>query len=118
MWFQYTTLVSLTLASLSLGAEHEIEVGEEGLTFTPRTVTAKQGDIIVFKLYPGHDVVQSSFSSPCQPSSNGFFSGSYSDTNNGELKFVVQVNGTDPIYFYCSVASHCQSGMVGGINVP
>ena len=28
------------------------------------------------------------------------------------------VTTTDPIYFYCTVPTHCQSGMVGGINIP
>lgn len=26
------------------------------------------------------------------------------------------VNNTDPMAFYCTVASHCQSGMVGVVN--
>jgi hypothetical protein len=30
--------------------------------------------------------------------------------------FQVTVNNTDPIAFYCTVASHCQSGMVGVVN--
>jgi hypothetical protein len=28
----------------------------------------------------------------------------------------VTVNSTDPIFFYCSQASHCSQGMVGAVN--
>jgi hypothetical protein len=30
----------------------------------------------------------------------------------------VTVNDTQPIWFYCSRASHCASGMVGVVNAP
>lgn len=32
--------------------------------------------------------------------------------------FLVTVNSTDPIYFYCGQIGHCQAGMVGVINPP
>jgi hypothetical protein len=31
---------------------------------------------------------------------------------------VVNVTSTDPIWFYCSLSSHCQSGMAGVVNPP
>jgi hypothetical protein len=34
------------------------------------------------------------------------------------VTFVVNVTSTDPIWFYCSLASHCQEGMVGVVNPP
>jgi hypothetical protein len=34
------------------------------------------------------------------------------------MTFVVNVTSTDPIWFYCSLASHCQSGMSGVVNAP
>lgn len=30
--------------------------------------------------------------------------------------FTVMVNDTNPIWFYCATAKHCQGGMVGVIN--
>lgn len=30
--------------------------------------------------------------------------------------FLVPINNTDPIWFYCAQARHCQVGMVGVIN--
>lgn len=30
--------------------------------------------------------------------------------------FTVMVNSTDPMFYYCSAAMHCQNGMVGAVN--
>ena len=35
-----------------------------------------------------------------------------------DATFVVNVTSTDPIWFYCSLSSHCQSGMAGVVNPP
>ena len=32
--------------------------------------------------------------------------------------FTIQLNDTDPIYYYCAQAKHCENGMVGAINAP
>lgn len=71
------------LASVVNAAVHTIDVGEKGLTFDPQTVKAASGDVLVFHLYPGHDVVQGSFSSPCMAFQGGFYSGQYSSTDSG-----------------------------------
>lgn len=52
--------------TLTLAAVHTVEVGESGLSFVPQTISAVQGDTVIFKLYPGHDVVEGEFNSPCQ----------------------------------------------------
>lgn len=56
---------------------HGVDVGENGqLTFTPNTVNASVGDTVLFNFHPlNHSVVQSTFGQPCQPESNGIFSG-------------------------------------------
>ena len=111
-------LIIPTFCGAALGAVYNVEVGNGGLNFKPETVSAKAGDTVVFQLFPGHNAVQGDFASPCTPSGQGFYSGPYSDTNSGQLKFVVNVTSSDPVYYYCSVSSHCQLGMVGGINLP
>ena len=70
-----------------------------------------------------HSVAQSNFANACEPlaeSSNGltgFYSGFESVAAGGPTKnFAIQVVGTDPIWYYCAQAMHCQSGMVGVIN--
>jgi plastocyanin len=59
------------VVTTALAAVHTVEVGEDGLVFNPQTVTADPGDMVVFKFYPSHNVVQGSFSSPCQSSDSG-----------------------------------------------
>jgi hypothetical protein len=34
------------------------------------------------------------------------------------MTFIVTVNSTDPIWFYCSLNAHCIAGMVGVVNPP
>lgn len=116
-----TSLISaLCLATAASAATHDINVGKSGLTFDPDTTTAAVGDSIVFHFFPGpHGAAQGDFSSPCQPLSNGFYSG-FIATSSGEAsdKFTVMVNSTDPIYIYCPQIGHCQAGMVAAINPP
>ncbi|PVI07911.1 hypothetical protein DM02DRAFT_235717 [Periconia macrospinosa] len=124
----YTTTAATAFAltsflTLTNAAVHTVSVGDGGLVFKPETLNPAVGDTVVFKLYPQHNVVSGSFSSPCQPSGgNGgnasFYSGPFSDTNNGAKKFVVNVTSTQPVYYYCAVQRHCQQGMVGGWNLP
>jgi hypothetical protein len=119
MFSKSILLTTATLfSSLAHSAVHEIAVGENGLTFEPETVdNVAAGDILIFTLYPNHDVVQGAFDSPCTPSEGGFYSGPFSDTDNGERRFVVNVTDDGPHWWYCSVQRHCQEGMVGGANV-
>lgn len=99
-----------------------IDVGEDGLSFSPNTTSAAVGDTLEFHFYaPAHSVSQSSFDSPCVPLSNGtgFWSGGIT-TASGENPTVwsVLVNDTNPIWFYCAVPTHCESGMAGVVNPP
>ncbi|KAF3392668.1 hypothetical protein F1880_008576 [Penicillium rolfsii] len=102
------------------GNVHTVDVGEDGLTFNPASLTAAPGDKVEFHFYPPeHNVVRASFANPCQPiSSGGFFSGSFRTSGESKTVFTLTVNSTDPIWYYCGVQGHCQAGMVGVINPP
>jgi len=116
------TLSFLALAASVAEATVSIAVGENGaLKFDPDSVTAAVGDTLEFHFYSGsggHSVVSSSFSTPCMPATDAFFSGYIPGSVSGDQTFVVTVNSTDPIWFYCSLATHCQAGMVGVVNPP
>ena len=120
MYTQSTLTTLLLTAALATAEVHTVDVGEEGLAFDPPTINVKTGDTVIFHLYPRHNVVTGPFDSPCTPTSGdgGFFSGNFADTDNGNKKFVVNVTSEDPMYYYCSVMKHCESGMVGGWNLP
>ena len=87
--------------------------GPRNLAYSPDTITAAEGDVVSFKFGSGHNVVSGSFDSPCQPDGT-IYSGEGSD---GDV-FSVTINGTDPIWLYCSVPYHCESGMAMVINAP
>ena len=118
MLFQ-SILASTSLMGLAFAANYDVKVGMDStLTFSPNTTTAAAGDTVTFHYYPmKHSVVQAAFASPCEPLAGGFFSG-FVPTSSGEstTTFMITVNDTKPIWFYCSQAKHCQSGMVGAIN--
>ncbi|KAK9367390.1 Cupredoxin [Lipomyces kononenkoae] len=103
---------------------HDVAVGQGGLTYNPSSVTAAVGDYVRFTFFTGpHGVAQAAFDSPCVPlasPSSGdndvFFSGIQTPSGSTNPTFIIKVNSTDPLFFYCPVDSHCQFGMVGVIN--
>lgn len=98
-----------------------VDVGKDGLTFSPETVTAANGSTINFHFFPVvHSVAQSSFDSPCVPSGpDAIFSGFFSPASGvASTMFTMTLADTRPIWMYCSRAMHCQSGMVMVINQP
>ncbi|KAK0710081.1 hypothetical protein B0T26DRAFT_627022, partial [Lasiosphaeria miniovina] len=113
-------------AALVAGSAAEtirIDVGANNLLdFSPESTTAAVGDVLefhFFRYFPSHDVAMGDFDSPCTPAkTGGFYSGIFETTGSGENAnvFSVVVNSTDPIFFYCTVARHCASGMVGVVN--
>jgi len=102
---------------------HDVQVGINGLAYTPNITTAAVGDAITFHFYPGgpggHNVVQGSFDSPCTFLNGGFYSG-FIITLTGESDnvFTITINDTNPIWIYCSEWMHCQLGMAMVINPP
>jgi len=107
-----------TVAGLAAARNWDIKVGDGDNEFDPDTIKPAVGDTVSFHLFPNHDVVAGSYDSPCQPTNDGFYSGPYSGTDNGNKRFVVNVTSTSPVYYYSSVGRDCQSGMVGGWNLP
>ncbi|OAQ91406.1 extracellular serine-rich protein [Purpureocillium lilacinum] len=98
-----------------------VEVGLNGLAFTPNNVTELPGTVVEFSFNPkNHSVVQSSFGNPCQPLDGGGFSSGFIPTlsPNPGVQFQIVINDTKPIWYYCAqtTGNHCQSGMVGSIN--
>ncbi|KAK9448877.1 Cupredoxin [Limtongia smithiae] len=101
---------------------HAVTAGLDAFSFQPDSITADVGDYVVFTVTTGsHGIAQSTYDSPCSPYSdstgvNGIFSGILSPTGDVNLTYTIRINTTDPIWFYCPEAYHCQSGMTGVIN--
>jgi hypothetical protein len=111
---QYALAASTILfASTALAAVHQVQVGP-GLIFNPDSISdVAEGDTIDVTFGAGHDIVQSTFDSPCEAMEGAIFSGP--SPSDGDV-FSFEVNSTDPMWFFCSVGNHCQSGMALAIN--
>jgi plastocyanin len=81
-----SSTAAASTATSPAGSIQTVTVGENGLSFSPNSITAAVGSIIEFHFFaPTHSVAQSSFSSPCAPLSGGtgFFSGTIT-TSSGQ----------------------------------
>jgi plastocyanin len=105
---------------------HIVEVGKNGLKYTPPFITAKIGDEVQMNFFAmNHTLVQSSFKDPCEPLPNGIFAGfqptSVTKNTTGLVTFKTvkfQVDTESPLWFYCAQGNHCQQGMTFAINPP
>lgn len=72
-----TTASSSTTTSTSPSGIHIVDVGEDGLTFDPASLSVSPGEKVEFHFHPqNHSVIQAAFDNPCHPlSGTGFFSG-------------------------------------------
>lgn len=79
------TTVALALAAHAGAETIRIDVGENGLAFTPDTVTAKVGDVLSFNFHPiNHSVVMGDFENPCAPAKTGGFFSGFMPVSSGE----------------------------------
>jgi len=138
----FSKSVIIAFASGAFAANHNVVVGQNnGLTFTPSTVTAAVGDTVTYQFATqNHTVTSGNANAGCTPDGK-FYSGFVPATapaaaakpkgnkmvrgvNNlfdlekraNSPTFTVAVANTQPQVVYCSQAQHCQSGMVMVIN--
>jgi plastocyanin len=119
MRFAFTSATLAALATVASAVQTQVIVGGGPLTFTPNQVTAAVGDTIQFVfMAKNHTATQSTFATPCQPLPNGLDSGFVPVAANATSTqaFVVTVNATDPMWFFCRQVGHCANGMVFAIN--
>jgi len=122
---RFTSLAVLAVAPLLAAAVNiTVQVGANGLSYTPSNFTANVGDIVNFVFYAkNHTVTQSSFAAPCTKFVNtttnavGIASGFVPvAANTTGPTWSIQIATTDPLWFYCGQTGHCGAGMVGAIN--
>lgn len=107
-----------------LAEQFTVIVGKDnGLTYDPPFVTAKNGDVVAFQFVSkNHTVTQSTFANPCQrmtTPTQGVDSG-YMPVAAGATAFpqwsITINNASNPLWFYCAQQPHCTRGMVFAIN--
>ncbi|KAL0952744.1 hypothetical protein HGRIS_006975 [Hohenbuehelia grisea] len=123
-FFVVACLLPLALAfDFTVGVGKDETTGKKGLGFDPSVITPAIGDTIVFEFRSGaHSVVQSTFDSPCTPSSGGFNTGVQTVPDNLEVdapglpQIRLAVNSTDPLWFYDEAGGLCNKGAVLAVN--
>ncbi|KAK7544384.1 uncharacterized protein J3D65DRAFT_17290 [Phyllosticta citribraziliensis] len=115
-----------------------VQAGANGFNFSPNVTYANPGDTIVFDFYPtNHSVIRGEYAgntkvcgsagcNPCVPwelyhegePNQGFFSSNeLVSSYNLRKQWTLQINDTEPIFFYCDALTSCHpEGMVGVIN--
>jgi len=129
MRFSLAVAALSTVASVWAQTDHAVAVGQGGLTFTPSSITVKDGDTVTFSfMAKNHSVVQSTFAKPCERQStpnlgvdSGFQAIPPAGLNGApppQWKITI-TNATAPLWFFCgqtAPANHCAAGMVFAIN--
>jgi plastocyanin len=118
-----TNTVTVTDASGTsvAAATHSVTVGgDAGLVYTPDTIEAAVGDMVIFTFESAnHTATQSAFTSPCVKLDGGKDSGFMPNLNNTVVpapQMAMQVTVATPIWFYCRQKGHCGKGMTFSIN--
>ncbi|KAJ9611225.1 hypothetical protein H2200_004408 [Cladophialophora chaetospira] len=103
-----------------------IAVGRAGHTFEPDVVQVPVGGFVEFDFYPtNHSVIRAEYEQPCVPyemtgiGKVGFFSGfqPVDAILTNPPKWTLQINDSDPIFYYCGAPNSCKGfQMVGVIN--
>ncbi|KAF5869861.1 putative serine-threonine rich protein [Botrytis fragariae] len=103
-------------AAAAAQATHTVVVGgAAGKVYTPETVNAAIGDMIVFNFeMANHTLTQSAFTTPCEKLATGGMDSGF--VPNSTPAMAMQVMVDTPQWFYCRQAGHCGSGMVFSIN--
>jgi len=112
---------SSVAAPPAAAATHSVVVGgSAGLVYTPETIQAAVGDMVIFTfMNANHTVTQSAFDAPCVKLPEGMDSGFMPNANNTVSpapQMAMQVTVATPIWFYCRQKAHCGKGMTFSIN--
>ncbi|KAL6707191.1 hypothetical protein ACN47E_004738 [Coniothyrium glycines] len=122
-------VMSLASAAPTGPASHTVTVGglkpvATGMApmfvYSPESITAAQGDMVVFVfMQKNHTVTQSTFAEPCKKMEGGMDSGFMPNPEGKEgVTWNMTVSTTEPLWFYCKqrTGTHCGLGMVFSIN--
>lgn len=73
-----TTSVSSSTTASASSSTHTVDVGNNGFTFNPDTLTVSPGEKVEFHFFPqNHSVAQASFNNPCHPMNASSFSSGF-----------------------------------------
>ncbi|KAH7310009.1 hypothetical protein BKA65DRAFT_442142 [Rhexocercosporidium sp. MPI-PUGE-AT-0058] len=104
-------------ATNSAAATYTVLAGQNP-AFIPNSVTAKQGDTVVFQFTSGnHTVTESTFDHPCVKLADGIDSGYQPVVNSlNPSTFSFNVGQNTSQWFYSKQAGECRDGMTFALN--
>jgi len=115
-----STINSAAMATQNAAAAtHTVIVGGSSKVYTPDTIEANVGDMVIFEFHEqNHTATTSAFTSPCV--ANGVFDTDFmpnpNDTVSPPPQAGMAINVATPIWFYCRQTGHCGEGMTFSIN--
>lgn len=118
---QTINAMSSVAGASASAATHNVTVGgSAGLVYSPDSVVANIGDMVIFNFESqNHTVTQAAFAQPCVKIANGMDSGFMPNPNNSVSPppaMAMQVTVATPLWFYCRQNGHCGKGMTFSIN--
>lgn len=116
-----TTSNGVETVASAAAATHSVTVGgTAGLVYTPDTIEANIGDMVIFTfLEQNHTASQSAFTTPCDLLAGGMDSGFMPNLNSSVTpppQMAMQVTVATPLWFFCRQTGHCGKGMTFSIN--
>jgi len=117
-----TTTINSAAASTvaATAATTTVVVGGTEKVYTPDTINANIGDVVIFEFHQeNHTATQSAFTSPCVKLAGGMDTGFMANLNGSASpppQVAMTVNVTTPLWFYCRQTGHCGLGMTFSIN--
>ncbi|KAH3917416.1 hypothetical protein HBI56_118150 [Parastagonospora nodorum] len=122
-------VMNLAPAAAEGPATHTVVVGgltpvatgmAPALLYTPESITAKVGDVVMFQfMQKNHTVTQSTFADPCRKMDGGMDSGFMANPEGKPgVTWNMTVETEEALWFYCKQQNgiHCGKGMVFSIN--
>jgi len=113
--------VAATSAVAATAATHTVVVGGTTKVYTPDTIAAAVGDMVIFEFHAqNHTATQSAFTAPCVAlggaSKDTGFMPNINGTVNPPPQAAFAVTVATPVWFYCRQTGHCGEGMTFSIN--
>ena len=88
-----------TATGSASGSLQTVAVAQNGLTFSPNSLTVKPGESVVFQFFSaGHSVTEAAFNNPCQPANSSALNSGFSTTGSGPNVYMHE-------FYYCVTIS-------------
>jgi plastocyanin len=110
MLFGLTIVLFVAIAA----AQHTVQVGQNGLSYDPSSLSINTGETVTFHFNGAHSVTQENNLGDCIAPQTPLFDSGIKAAGD-DFTFTFSQPGT--YHYFCEVDSHCKQGMEGTIIV-